>query len=225
MTYLDEVHAVGLYGPRGGGIAEREGLMHRLTVIEGTLGKAFAVSGGYIAGPRPCATSCAASPRASSSPPRCPPPSRPARRRASATSRPAWVERARHQGPGRGGARRLSAIGIPLLDNPSHIVPVMVGDRCSASRSATRSSTSLRSTSSRSTTPPCPAAPNACASRPRRCTATPTSTIWPGPSGRSGDGSGWPGGVTPDPPPSEGEGARGAGRERETTHPEISRLW
>ena len=128
MTYIDEVHAVAMYGARGGGIAEREGQMHRIDVIEGTLAKGFGVIGGYIAAcpaiidavrsyapsfifstalpPAVCAAAAQAVRIAKS---------RPELRMAH--QRQAWLTK-----------HALSAAGLPVMDNASHIVPVMVGD-------------------------------------------------------------------------------------------------
>ncbi len=127
MTYLDEVHAVGLYGPRGGGVAEAEGLMDRLTVIQGTLGKAYGVVGGYIAAsaalvdfvrsfasgfifttalpPTVAAGACASVRHLKTSD---------AERKAQRANVAAVRE-------------ELDAAGIPHIDNPSHIIPVMIG--------------------------------------------------------------------------------------------------
>jgi len=128
MTYLDEVHGVGLYGPRGGGVAEREGLMDRITVIEGTLAKAFGAMGGYVAGSAAMCdfirsfasafiftTSLAPAVAAG----------------ALASIRhlkQSQLERARQQNRVAKLRRELTAIGIPCLRNESHIIPVMVGD-------------------------------------------------------------------------------------------------
>ena len=128
MTYLDEVHAVGLYGPGGAGVAAREGLSHRLTVIEGTLAKAFGVVGGYIAASAALCDfvrSFASGFIFTSSLP----PAIAAGALASVRHlRASDIERARHQERVATLRRRLDAIGVPHLDNPSHIVPVMVGD-------------------------------------------------------------------------------------------------
>lgn len=128
LSYIDEVHAVGLYGPRGGGIAERDGLMDRIDVIEGTLGKAFGVMGGYIAASKNLCDfvrSFASGFIFSTALP-------PAIAAGACASirhlKESQIERARHQERVAQVRRRLDATGIPTLDNPSHIIPVMVGD-------------------------------------------------------------------------------------------------
>jgi len=128
LTYLDEVHAVGLYGPRGGGLAEQQRVMHRLDIINGTLAKGFGIMGGYIAATRDICdairsyapgfiftTSLAPALAAG----------------AIASIRHLKVsssERERHQERVSTLKGRLKAAGLPVMDNPSHIVPLLVGD-------------------------------------------------------------------------------------------------
>jgi 5-aminolevulinate synthase len=128
MTYLDEVHAVGLYGPNGAGIADREGVADRLSVIEGTLGKAFGVMGGYIAASDALCDfvrSYASGFIFTTSLP-------PAIAAGALTSvqrvRTAADLRDRQRERVTQVRRRLDQAGLPHLDNPSHIVPVMVRD-------------------------------------------------------------------------------------------------
>jgi 5-aminolevulinate synthase len=128
MTYLDEVHAVGLYGPRGGGIAEREGLMDRLTVIEGTLGKAFGVVGGYITGTRELCDFVRSFASGFIFTTALPPAVAAGAISSIRHLKQSQMERERHQRVVAKVRRKLDAIGIPYLSNPSHIVPVMVKD-------------------------------------------------------------------------------------------------
>ncbi len=128
MTYLDEVHAVGLYGPRGGGVAEREGLMGRLTVIEGTLGKAVGVMGGYIAASstivdviRSYAASfiftTALSPVLAAG-----------ALKSVQVLKTAGHLRARHQERAATLKRLFRENGLPVMPSVSHIVPLLIGD-------------------------------------------------------------------------------------------------
>ena len=134
LTYLDEVHAVGLYGARGGGLSEREGLAHRIDVIEGTLAKGFGSQGGYIAASAAIADAVRSYAPSfiftSTMPPSVAASAAAAVRHLKRSSR----ERERHQHMAKLVKHALRAGGLPVMDNPSHIVPVFVGDarRCRA---------------------------------------------------------------------------------------------
>jgi len=128
LTYIDEVHAVGMYGPRGGGVAERDGLMGRIDIINGTLAKAYGVMGGYIAASaKMCDAIRSYAPGfifTTSLPPAV---------AAGAAASVAFLKtaenlRADHQAQAEALKLRLKGMGLPIIDHGSHIVPVMVGN-------------------------------------------------------------------------------------------------
>ena len=128
MTYCDEVHAVGLYGPRGAGIAERDGVMSEVDVLEGTLAKGFGTLGGYIAGDGAVIDAVRSYAPSFIFTTALPPAVAAAATAAVRHLKASGEERARHQARVAETKNALLAAGIPVMENRSHIVPVFVGD-------------------------------------------------------------------------------------------------
>ncbi|WP_299849926.1 5-aminolevulinate synthase [uncultured Roseovarius sp.] len=128
MTYLDEVHAVGLYGPRGGGVSEREGLADRITLIEGTLGKAYGCMGGYVAGSTALCDFIRSFASGFIFTTALPPAVAAAAKASIAHLKTSGTERQRQRQQVARLRSQLDKCGIPHMDNPSHIIPVLIKD-------------------------------------------------------------------------------------------------
>ncbi len=134
LTYLDEVHAVGMYGERGGGIAEREGLLDRIDVIEGTLAKAFGTLGGYITGSSALIDAVRSYAPGFIFTTALPPPVAAAATTAIRHLKRSAAEREGQQRAVRRTRERLQEYQLPVMDTPTHILPLMIGDaeKCKA---------------------------------------------------------------------------------------------